>query len=114
MSPQSRSCASAQCRVGRTPQACRPRSDTLKRELHNAPRCRAGNVIMNSNQRGAALALALWGIVVGGALLTVITVLALQEQRVSGAMRREQQAFTVAERGGAEFMSRWTVGDLVG
>lgn len=63
-------------------------------------------------ERGAALALVVWGLVVGGALLTVITVLAVQEQRAAGALTREERGLVGTERVAAEQISRLTLGTL--
>lgn len=63
-------------------------------------------------ERGAALALVLWGLVIGGALLTVSAVLAVQEQRASHAMRRQQRTFFDAEAVGAAVLARWTAGGV--
>lgn len=67
---------------------------------------------MIDKERGAALALVVWGLVVGGALLTVVTVLAVQEQRAASALREEERGFIGAERTGAELLSRLTLGML--
>jgi hypothetical protein len=67
---------------------------------------------MSTPPRGAALALVLWGLVVGGALLTLITMLAVQEQRAASALRQEERGLVGAERLGAELLSRLTVGQL--
>jgi len=63
-------------------------------------------------ERGAALALVLWGLVIAGALLTVSAVLAVQEQRAAHALRRQQRTFVDAEAVGAAVLSRWTAGAL--
>src|SRR5215471_16478211 len=62
--------------------------------------------------RGAALALVVWGLVVGGALLTLVTLLAVQEQRAAGALRQEERGLVGAERVGAELLAGLTVGEL--
>ena len=67
---------------------------------------------MIDRERGAALALVVWGLVVGAALLTVVTVLAVQEQRAAGALRQEERGLIGAERTGAELLSRLTLGML--
>ena len=67
---------------------------------------------MIDKERGAALALVVWGLVVGGALLTVVTVLAVQEQRAAGALRQEERGIFGAERTGAELLSHLTLGTL--
>ncbi len=61
---------------------------------------------------GAALALVVWGLVVGGALLTVVTVLAVQEQRAAVALGRAERGLVGAEQVGAELISHLTVGTL--
>lgn len=67
---------------------------------------------MIDKERGAALALVVWGLVVGGVLLTVVTVLAVQEQRAAVALRLEERGLIGAERTGAELLSRLTLGML--
>jgi hypothetical protein len=67
---------------------------------------------MPKPDRGAALAVVLWGLVVGGALLTLVTILALQEQRAAGALRREERGLVGAERVGAELLAGMTAGKL--
>lgn len=67
---------------------------------------------MIDKERGAALALVVWGLVVGGALLTVVTVLAVQEQRAAGALRQEERGLFGAELTGAELLSHLTLGML--
>jgi hypothetical protein len=67
---------------------------------------------MSKPDRGAALALVLWGLVVGGALLTLVTILAVQEQRAAGALRREERGLVGAERVGAELLAGLTAGEL--
>lgn len=67
---------------------------------------------MSQPDRGAALAVVLWGLVVGGALLTLVTILALQEQRAAGALRREERGLVGAERVGAELLAGMTAGEL--
>jgi len=62
--------------------------------------------------RGAALALVVWGLVVGGALLTLVTLLAVQEQRAAGALRQEERGLVGAERVGAELLAGLRVGTL--
>lgn len=62
--------------------------------------------------RGAALAVVLWGLVVGGALLTLVTILAVQEQRAAAALRREEHGLVGAERVGAELIATMTAGKL--
>jgi len=65
------------------------------------------------SKRGAALALVLWALVVGAALLTAAVVIAVQEQRMAGAASREERALLAAERHGTEALDRWTVGELL-
>ena len=65
---------------------------------------------MAKPDRGAALALVLWGLVIGGALLTSVTMLAVQEQRAAGALRQEALGLVGAERAGTELIERLTVG----
>jgi len=67
---------------------------------------------MSKPDRGAALVLVLWGLVVGGALLTLVTILAVQEQRAAGAQRREERGLVGAERVGAELLAGLTAGAL--
>ena len=67
---------------------------------------------MPRTERGAALAVVLWGLVVGGALLTLLTILAVQEQRAAAALRREERGLVGAERAGAELLGRLTAGRL--
>ena len=67
---------------------------------------------MSKPDRGAALAVVLWGLVVGGALLTLLTILAVQEQRAAGALRREGRGLVGAERVGAELLAGMTAGNL--
>jgi hypothetical protein len=67
---------------------------------------------MSKPDRGAALALVLWGLVVGGVLLTLVTILAVREQRAAGALRREEQGLVGAERVGAELAAGMTAGKL--
>ncbi len=67
---------------------------------------------MSRPDRGAALAVVLWGLVVGGALLTLVTILAMQEQRAATALRREEQGLVGAERVGAELLDGMTAGKL--
>lgn len=67
---------------------------------------------MSHPDRGAALAVVLWGLVVGGALLTLVTILAVQEQRAAGALRREERGLVGAERVGAELLAGMTAGEL--
>jgi len=67
---------------------------------------------MAKPDRGAALAIVLWGLVVGGALLTLVTILAVQEQRAAAALRREERGLVGAERVGAELLAGLTAGKL--
>jgi len=67
---------------------------------------------MPKPDRGAALAVVLWGLVVGGALLTLVTILAVQEQRAAVALRREERGLVGAERIGAELAAGMTAGEL--
>ena len=67
---------------------------------------------MTRTDRGAALAVVLWGLVVGGALLTLVTILAVQEQRAAAALRREERGLVGAERVGAELLAQLTAGKL--
>ena len=67
---------------------------------------------MSQPARGAALAVVLWGLVVGGVLLTLVTILAVQEQRAAGALRREERGLVGAERVGAELAAAMTAGAL--
>ena len=67
---------------------------------------------MSQPDRGAALALVLWGLVVGGVLLTLVTILTVQEQRAAGALRREERGLVGAERVGAELLTGMTAGEL--
>jgi hypothetical protein len=67
---------------------------------------------MSKPDRGAALAAVLWALVVGGALLTLVTILAVQEQRAAGALRREERGLVGAERVGAELAAGMTAGKL--
>jgi hypothetical protein len=69
---------------------------------------------MSKPDRGAALAAVLWALVVGGALLTLVTILAVQEQRAAGALRREERGLVGAERVGAELAAGMTAGELRG
>lgn len=64
-------------------------------------------------ERGAALALVLWALVVGGALVTAAIVVTVQEQRMAGAEGRDQRAFLAAEQHGTETLDRWTAGELL-
>ena len=65
---------------------------------------------MMARDRGAALVFVLWGLVVGGVLLTLVTLLALQEQRAAGALHQEERGLVGAERVGAELISGLTAG----
>jgi hypothetical protein len=67
---------------------------------------------MSKPDRGAALAVVLWGLVVGGALLTLVTILAVQEQRAAVALRREERGLVGEERIGAELAAGMTAGEL--
>lgn len=67
---------------------------------------------LSNGDRGAAIVLVLWGLVVGGALLTVVTVLSVQEQRAAGALRQEERSLVGAERTGAELMAHLSLGLL--
>jgi hypothetical protein len=67
---------------------------------------------MSRPERGAALAIVLWALVVGGVLLTLVTILAVQEQRAAGALRREERGLVGAERVGAELFAGMTAGKL--
>ena len=67
---------------------------------------------MSQPHRGAALAVVLWGLVVGGLLLTLVTILAVQEQRAAVSLRREERGLVGAERVGAELKARMTTGEL--
>jgi len=55
-----------------------------------------------------ALALTLWVLVFGAAILTVAVFAAFQEQRAAGAGRRMYRALTRAESGLADVLSGWT------
>jgi hypothetical protein len=67
---------------------------------------------MSRPERGAALAIVLWALVVGGVLLTLVTLLAVQEQRAAGALRREERGLVGAEQVGAELFAGMTAGKL--
>ena len=67
---------------------------------------------MTGGNRGVALTLVLWGLVVGGALLTLVTLLAVQEQRSALALRQEERGLVGAERVAAELIAGLTVGKL--
>ena len=59
-----------------------------------------------------ALALTLWVLVIGTAILTVAAFAAFQEQRAAGVGRRLHRALSRAESGLAEVLSGWTPGVL--
>lgn len=61
-----------------------------------------------TGRRGFALALVLWVLVIGAALLTLALLVAVQEQRASGAERRLQHGFADAEAGLAAALDVWT------
>ena len=66
-----------------------------------------------NSERGAALALVMWALVVGGALLTAAVVVTVQEQRMAGAVGREQRAVLAAEQYGTAALDRWSAGELL-
>lgn len=70
------------------------------------------DIPLRRDRRGIALALVLWVLVVGAALLTLGLLIAVQEQRSAGAERRLQHAFTDTEAGLAAALDRWTPGAL--
>lgn len=59
-----------------------------------------------------ALALTLWVLVIGAAVLTVAVFIGFQEQRAAGAGRRLYRALTRAESGLADVLTGWTPGML--
>jgi hypothetical protein len=63
-------------------------------------------------ERGIALALTLWVLVIGAAVLTVAVFLGFQEQRAAGAGRRLHRTLTRAESALAGVLSVWTPGLL--
>ncbi len=75
-----------------------------------APPSRGGG--LRGDRRGIALALTLWALVIGSAVLTVAAFAAFQEQRAAGVGRRLHRALTRAESGLAQVLSGWTPGVL--
>jgi hypothetical protein len=69
-------------------------------------------VRLRRDRRGIALALVLWVLVIGAALLTLALLVAVQEQRASGAERRFQHGFADAEAGLAAALDGWTPSSL--
>ena len=69
-------------------------------------------VLLRRDRRGIALALVLWVLVIGAALLTLALLVAIQEQRASGAERRLQHGFADAEAGLAAALEVWTPASL--
>jgi hypothetical protein len=69
-------------------------------------------VPLRRDRRGIALALVLWVLVIGAALLTLALFTAVQEQRASGAERRLQHGFADAEAGLATALDVWTPASL--
>jgi hypothetical protein len=67
---------------------------------------------LRGNRRGMALALTLWVLVIGAAVLTVAVFLGFQEQRAAGAGRRLHRTLTRAESALAGVLSGWTPGVL--
>ena len=67
---------------------------------------------MVRNQRGAALGLVLWALVIGSAVLAVAVFIGMQERRAAGVGRRMQRAMTSAETGLADALVGWTPGLL--
>lgn len=63
-------------------------------------------------ERGIALALTLWVLVIGAAVLTVAVFLGFQEQRAAGAGRRLHRTQTRAESALAGVLAVWTPGVL--
>jgi hypothetical protein len=61
-----------------------------------------------TGRRGFALALVLWVLVIGATLLTLALLVAVQEQRASGAERRLQHGFADAEAALAAALDVWT------
>ena len=61
-----------------------------------------------TGRRGFALAMVLWVLVIGATLLTLALLVAVQEQRASGAERRLQHGFADAEAGLAAALGVWT------
>jgi hypothetical protein len=67
---------------------------------------------LRGDRRGIALALTLWVLVIGAAVLTVAVFIGFQEQRAAGVGRRLHRALTRAESGLAGVLSGWTPGTL--
>jgi hypothetical protein len=67
---------------------------------------------MARNRRGAALALVLWALVIGSAVLTVAVFIGMQERRAAGTGGRLQRAMAHAETGLADALVGWTPGLL--
>jgi len=67
---------------------------------------------LRGDRRGMALALTLWVLVIGAAVLTVAVFVGFQEQRAAGVGRRLYRALTRAEAGLADVLSGWTPGVL--
>jgi hypothetical protein len=64
------------------------------------------------NERGIALAMAIFALVVIGALVAGSFFIGMQEQRVGRNTITHQQAFTAAEEGASQQVSGWTPGTL--
>lgn len=69
-------------------------------------------VPLRRDRRGIALALVLWVLVIGATLLTLALLVAVQEQRASGAERRLQHGFADAEAALAAALDAWTPASL--
>jgi hypothetical protein len=67
---------------------------------------------LRRDRRGFALALVLWVLVIGATLLTLALLVAVQEQRASGAERRLQHGFADADAGLAAALDVWTPASL--
>src|SRR5258705_12701035 len=66
------------------------------------------------NERGMALAIAIFALVVVGALVAGAFFAGTQEQRVGDNQRRVQQSFGVAEAGAAEQVRTWSAAAMNG
>jgi len=78
--------------------------------VHSAITPRRGG--LRGDRRGMALALTLWVLLIGAAVLTVAVFIGFQEQRAATVGRRLHRALTRAESGLADVLSGWTPGVL--
>jgi len=76
----------------------------LEREI-GSPRLRHMDVVRN--ERGMALAIAIFALVIVGALVAGALFAGTQEQRVGDSSRRLQQSFGVAELGAYDVVRTW-------